>query len=186
MSKKNALSFEERALAIVNEMFGDPNSDRITLCDADGLCNFCQADCSKVNGRHRPDCLALAGSQLVFEMNACQHQLTKESERCKHRLYFGTTCYDCVKTCPVCWDQYSSSPGYCARPGSSGELADRLKYLLNDPNIEVKFGLRQQGKFDYVHEMYLSGESWSTIAKEIGWSADAVEKFYLMERDLKK
>lgn len=46
----------------------------------------------------------------------CQHMLTKEAQRCRHGLYFGTTCRDCILSCPQCWDHYTSSASYGPRP----------------------------------------------------------------------
>src|SRR5678815_3686077 len=36
----------------------------------------------------------------------CQHQLTREADRCRHGLAWMTTCRDCILSCPQCWDSY--------------------------------------------------------------------------------
>lgn len=53
--------------------------------------------------------------------------------------------------------------------------------LLN--SRPVLFGLRQQGKLELVHEMVQAGASWEEIGKEIGWSPEAVERFYGFEKE---
>lgn len=45
----------------------------------------------------------------------------------------------------------------------------------------IVFGLRQQGKLETVKQMRRDGFSWDTIGYEIGWTGEAIERFYKIE-----
>jgi hypothetical protein len=65
------------------------------------------------------------------------------------------------------------------------ELRDpvrELGRLLQEAGATVKIGLRQQGHLPTVERMRAEGASWNEIGKAIGWSADAVEKWYTREQ----
>lgn len=72
----------------------------------------------------------------------CQHQLTDERDKCKHDLHWGTTCEDCILSCPSCWDGYSSASGFGPRPFDPHALAMALQ--LADL-IEANFGIGGSG-----------------------------------------
>lgn len=57
----------------------------------------------------------------------------------------------------------------------------QLGRVLASIGARVQIGLRQQGKWDRVHEMYLSGESWEAIGEAIGWAPDAAREWYERE-----
>jgi hypothetical protein len=54
-----------------------------------------------------------------------------------------------------------------------------LKKLMRTP---VAFGLRAQGHFDTVMQMRKDGRSWEEIGREIGWTPEAVERFFETEK----
>lgn len=54
-----------------------------------------------------------------------------------------------------------------------------LKKLMRTP---IRFGLRAQGHFDKVTQMRKDGRSWEEIGREIGWTPEAVERFYENEK----
>jgi hypothetical protein len=60
---------------------------------------------------------------------------------------------------------------------------ERLGKLLQEAGATLKIGLRAQGKFETVKEMYLAGESWEDIGSAIGWSPDAAQEWYFHELD---
>lgn len=48
--------------------------------------------------------------------------------------------------------------------------------------VEVRFGLRAQGKLETVGEMLAEGRSWEDIGRAIGWDGETAKRFYEMER----
>jgi len=66
-------------------------------------------------------------------------------------------------------------------PHDEASPIDELCDLLQSVGAKVRIGLRQQGKFDRVHEMYLGGESWDAIGKAIGWDGPTAERWYRAE-----
>jgi hypothetical protein len=48
-------------------------------------------------------------------------------------------------------------------------------------NVEVEFGLRQQGHIPTVEQMRNEGKSFNIIAKKIGWTTDALTKHWAWE-----
>lgn len=59
----------------------------------------------------------------------------------------------------------------------------RGKRLLDEIlDVPVAFGLRAQGKFEHVRDMRADGASWEEIAEEIGWTPEAAERFYEVEK----
>lgn len=60
---------------------------------------------------------------------------------------------------------------------------EQLGKLLQEAGATIKIGLRAQGKFEKVKEMYLAGESWEAIGKAIGWAPDAAQEWYYLELD---
>ena len=46
----------------------------------------------------------------------CQHQLTREADKCRHGFNMWTTCERCILSCPQCWDEYDSSASFGPRP----------------------------------------------------------------------
>ncbi len=58
---------------------------------------------------------------------------------------------------------------------------EELGRLLQEVGATVRFGLRQQGKYDRVTALRAEGKSWDEIGREIGWSGSAVEQCYAIE-----
>jgi hypothetical protein len=65
----------------------------------------------------------------------------------------------------------------------SESLAHQLGTLLQEAGATLRVGLRQQGHLPTVERMRAEGASWAEIGKAIGWSGDAAEKWYEMEKD---
>lgn len=60
--------------------------------------------------------------------------------------------------------------------------AKRFAQMLEEMgDVEIQFGLRQQGHLDTVTRMRAEGASWDDIGKAIGWHGPTVQEWYEME-----
>lgn len=48
-------------------------------------------------------------------------------------------------------------------------------------NAQWRFGLKSQGHLDTVSAMFQQGKSWEQIGEAIGWTGEAVSRFYAKE-----
>jgi hypothetical protein len=122
--------------------------------EIDRLKEFARADATTI---HR---LCGEVSQLRIQLNVAQQQ-ADHFEAKAHPL--------------------SPSAAVSPEPQTNDDPWMNLASILESAGATLRVGLRQQGKFDRVHEMYLAGESWEAIGKEIGWDGPTAERWYRAE-----
>ena len=62
---------------------------------------------------------------------------------------------------------------------------EELTQLIEKNNIQIAFGLEQQGYIPTVEKMLAEGKNWEDIGKVIGWHGPTAEKWYQMYLDMK-
>jgi ferredoxin len=86
--------------------------------------------------------LALSTTASPAPASPCQHTLKRESQKCGHGYYMGSTCDKCILACPQCWDHYSSSASYGPRPASPpGERPDQQEDLMDNAKLKTEINV---------------------------------------------
>lgn len=61
----------------------------------------------------------------------------------------------------------------------SDDDLDEIRDILLSSNVQIRFGLEQQGHLPLIEKMLDSNHDWGSINKAIGWAGDAACEHYI-------